>query len=141
ETEGTLLLPKFELDYEVILNDPLRELGMTTAFNLDEAEFPNMTQGDDDIAISEVKQKSCVKVNEEGTEAAASTSSEMETTSFNPDSFKMSMNRPFFFTITDNETGAILFMGSMSEPPAVEEYIIEILFLLDKHRNDESNNH
>jgi len=121
ETEGTLLLPKFELDYEVILNDPLRELGMTTAFNLDEAEFPNMTQGDDDIAISEVKQKSCVKVNEEGTEAAASTSSEMETTSFNPDSFKMSVNRPFFFTITDNETGAILFMGSMSEPPAVEE--------------------
>jgi len=121
ETEGTLLLPKFELEYEVILNDPLRKLGMKTAFDLGKAEFPNMTQGNDEIAISEVKQKSYVMVNEEGTEAAAATSSEMETTSFNPDSFEMSVNRPFFFTITDNKTGAILFMGSISEPPRIEE--------------------
>lgn len=121
ETEGTLMLPKFELEYEVDLNDPLTELGMKTAFDTEEANFPNISMGDEQIFISDVKQKSYVKVNEEGTEAAAATETDMEVTSFNPDTFDMIVDRPFFFTITDNDTGTILFMGSMANPPEVKE--------------------
>jgi len=121
ETEGTLMLPKFELEYEVLLNDPLTELGMNTAFDTEKAEFPNITEGNDQIFISDVKQKSYVKVNEEGTEAAAATSTEMEVTSFNPDIFQMIVNRPFFFTITDSDTGTILFMGSIANPPEIKD--------------------
>src|SRR5690625_5179 len=121
ETEGTLMLPKFELEYEVLLNDPLTELGMNTAFDTEKAEFPNITKGNDQIFISDVKQKSYVKVNEEGTEAAAATSTEMEVTSFNPDTFQMIVDRPFFFTITDSDTGTILFMGSIANPPEIKD--------------------
>lgn len=122
-TEGMLMLPKFELDYEVILNDPLIELGMETAFHRNAANFSNMVQEDEQLFISKVKQKSYVKVNEEGTEAAAATSVEVVMESYNPNDspFQMIVDRPFFFTITDNETRTILFMGSISNPPEIEE--------------------
>ena len=120
ETEGVLMLPKFELDYEVILNDTLVELGMATAFDEEHANFSKMVQGEDRLWIDKVKQKSYIKVNEEGTEAAAATSVEMKTVSANLDAFQMVVDRPFFLTITDNETGVILFMGAISYPPEIE---------------------
>jgi serpin B len=58
-----------------------------------------------------------VEVNEEGTEAAAVTSVGMMRASFIPNrSFSMVVDRPFFCAIRDNQTGAILFMGSIVEP-------------------------
>ncbi|HLR69270.1 MAG TPA: serpin family protein, partial [Virgibacillus sp.] len=64
---------------------------------------------------SQVKQKTFIDVNEEGTEASAATSVEMETTSASIDEpFHMEVNRPFFITIVDEETEAILFMGSIN---------------------------
>jgi serpin B len=53
-----------------------------------------------------------VEVNEEGTEAAAVTGVSM--TRGIPD--EMIVNRPFFLVIRDNQTGTILFMGSIVEP-------------------------
>lgn len=117
ESKGTVLLPKFELEYEVILNDTLYELGMETAFDRNAANFSHMIEQDDSIWIDQVKQKTFIEVNEEGTEAAAATSIEMETTSAPAaDPFYMEVNRPFFFTLTDKETGSILFMGEISNP-------------------------
>lgn len=121
KTEGTLMMPKFELEYEVLLNDPLIELGMGSAFDAEKADFPNLTEGEEDLFISEVKQKTYVKVNEEGTEAAAATSVAIVMSSANLDTFHMTVDRPFFFTITENETGAILFMGSVSSPPVAKK--------------------
>jgi serpin B len=115
EAKGTVLLPKFELEYEVILNDTLHQLGMEAAFNRNDADFSHMIKEEDSIWIDQVKQKTFIEVNEEGTEAAAATSIEMETTSLPAaDPFYMEVNRPFFFTITDKETGSILFMGEIS---------------------------
>src|SRR5699024_10466502 len=107
ETEGVLRLPKFKLDYEVILNKVLVDLGMNTAFDEEHANFSKMVQDEDLLWIDKVKQKSYIKVNEEGTEAAAATSVEMKTVSANLDAFQMVVDRPFFLTITDNETGVI----------------------------------
>lgn len=117
EQEGMLQFPKFTLEYETLLNEPLQRLGMVNAFS-EEANFNNMIADDGVFFISEVKQKSFIEVQEEGTEAAAVTSVTVETTAFNPEdeTFYMSVNRPFFFTITDEETETVLFMGKIENP-------------------------
>lgn len=114
--EGTILLPKFKLEYETELNDTLKKLGMESAFYKD-AHFTKMIQEPDPIWIDKVKQKTYLDVNEEGTEAAAVTSVEMVTESSVADPpFYMEVNRPFFITLTDDETGTILFMGKINNP-------------------------
>src|SRR5690606_24978943 len=103
--------PKFQMDYEVELNELLQDLGMKTAFHHD-ANFSKMIYGDDPVWISKVKQKTFIDVNEEGTEAAAATSVEMvKESSIVEDVFYMEVNRPFFVAITEDLTGSILFMG------------------------------
>ena len=54
---------------------------MTTAFDENSADFSNMIEEDDPLWISQVKQKTFIDVNEEGTEAAAVTSVEVKTES------------------------------------------------------------
>ncbi|WP_284037335.1 serpin family protein [Neobacillus sp. 114] len=116
EKKGTVLLPKFQLEYEVILNDPLKNLGMETAFDT-RANFSKMVKETDPIMISEVKQKTFIDVNEAGTEAAAATSVQMVKESASIDNpFFIEVNRPFFMAITEEESGTILFMGLISDP-------------------------
>ena len=115
EREGTLELPRFKLDYDVELNDPLKALGMKSAFTR-AADFSAMAG--EPLYISAVKQKSFVDVNEEGTEAAVVTTVNMAGMAIiapvKP--FEMIVDRPFFFVIADNQTGSILFMGVVHDP-------------------------
>jgi serpin B len=113
--EGSISLPRFKSEYEIELNDALSALGMGEAFQ-DRANFSKMFQPPQQVAISQVKHKAIVEVNEEGTVAAAVTSIQMRTTSLGPPPFQMVVDRPFFFAIRDKESGAILFMGSIAEP-------------------------
>jgi len=116
---GTVHMPKFELEYDIVLNDVLQELGLEHAFS-DQADFSSLVEESEALRISEVKQKTFLDVNEKGTEAAAATSVEIEETSLIIDEeFDMHIDRPFVFTITDTETDAILFLGKIEEPPEV----------------------
>jgi serine protease inhibitor len=116
EKEGTVMLPKFKLEHEILLNDTLKELGMTTAFETG-ANFSRMIEEKEALSISKVKQKTFIDVNEEGTEAAAVTSVEIVKESASLDKpFHMEINRPFIIIISDNKTGAIIFLGSISNP-------------------------
>jgi serine protease inhibitor len=112
--KGFIRLPRFKTDYEVTLNDALKSLGMEEAFS-NKANFSGMGKN---FAISQVKHKTFVEVNEEGTEAAAATSVGIVTTSLRdePEPFRMIVDRPFFCVIRDNQTGNVLFMGSIIEP-------------------------
>jgi serine protease inhibitor len=101
-------MPKFELEYEITLNDVLIALGMGVAFGPG-ADFSKIAPG---IWIGQVKHKSFVEVNEEGTEAAAVTSVAMIDSA--PPSFWV--NRPFVFAIRERFSGTILFMGLVMEP-------------------------
>ncbi len=103
-----IVLPRFRLEYEVSLNDTLKALGMGIAFNSG-ADFSGMAPS---LFISEVKHKTFVEVNEEGTEAAAVTAV-VGVTSV-PSVFRV--DRPFFFAIYDTTTETILFMGIVTEP-------------------------
>jgi len=113
--EGSLVFPKFKLDYDVILNDPLKAMGMQGAFSGD-ADFSMMA--DQPLFIGEVKQKSYVAVDEEGTEAAAVTTINMFGAAMERPlkSFEMIVDRPFLFVITDTQSQAILFMGIVNDP-------------------------
>ncbi|MEH1932221.1 MAG: serpin family protein [Nostoc sp.] len=112
--KGFIRLPRFKTDYEVTLNDALKSLGMGEAFS-NKANFSGMGKN---FAISEVKHKTFVEVNEEGTEAAAATSVGIVATAFReePEPFRMIVDRPFFCAIRDNQTGSVLFMGSIINP-------------------------
>ncbi len=114
--EGEVGLPRFNFEYETSLNDTLKNLGMEVAFDDSKADFSGMRPIPPRLFISEVKHKSFVEVNEEGTEAAAVTSVEVRLESAMPDYFTMIVDRPFFFAITDDMTGTILFMGSLLQP-------------------------
>ena len=115
EQNGTILLPKFQLEYEAILNDCLVNLGMATAFSQN-ANFMRMIEEINSLTISAVKQKTFIDVNEEGTEAAAITSVAIAETAAPAKSFYMKVNRPFIIVITDDETETILFMGAIANP-------------------------
>ena len=111
--EGNVVLPRFKVEYEIMLNDVLSAMGMEIAFS-DQADFSGMFVKDN-ATISAVKHKAFVEVNEEGTEAAAATAVVMaKTLSLGPGPFRFVADRPFFYAIQDGETGAILFMGILA---------------------------
>ncbi|MCX8037604.1 MAG: serpin family protein [Candidatus Sumerlaeia bacterium] len=115
-TDGDVVLPKFKLEYEKELNDPLKAMSMAVAFDPDKADFSEMTK--EKVFISEVKHKTFVEVNEEGTEAAAATSVGIALTAMpmEQERFTLVVDRPFFVAIRDNQTGMLLFMGGIVEP-------------------------
>ena len=71
------------------------------------------------LFISDVKHKSFVAVNEEGTEAAAVTSVEIGVVSIQPEN--LIFDRPFLFIIWEKSSKTILFMGRLAEPEYAEE--------------------
>lgn len=105
--------PKFKVETQYNLNDPLMNLGMKSAFSKG-ADFSGMT-GEKELFISDVAHKAFVEVSEEGTEAAAATGAVMSKTSL-VKKVEFKADHPFIYLIKDNRTGAILFMGRMNEP-------------------------
>lgn len=111
-TSLELRLPKFRLEYKEELRQALTQLGMGSAFT--NANFGRMLAGGSSgLAISSVKHKTFLEVNEEGTEAAAVTSVSIVTTSLPP---VVQVNRPFLFLIREKSSGAILFIGQITNP-------------------------
>jgi len=114
--EGSVVLPKFKIEYNLELRRPLQALGMKAAFDASSADFSGIAPG---LFISAARQKTFVEVNEEGTEAAAVSAVGVALTSLKPAStpFQMIVDRPFLFLIEDRQKGAILFMGMVLDPP------------------------
>ena len=113
--QGSIQVPRFKLAYETELTRILAQLGMPTAFSR-QADFSGMSTVR--THIDAVKHKTFVDVNEEGTEAAAVTSIGIRATSIAPmdEPFRMTVDRPFFCAIRDNQTGSVLFMGAITNP-------------------------
>jgi serine protease inhibitor len=105
-----IYIPKFALENESGLKDILTTLGMGVAFT-EMADFTKM-YADGGVWIDQVKHKAFVEVNEEGTEAAAATSTSV--TSGMDDVFWA--DHPFLFMIRENHSQTILFMGKLVDP-------------------------
>jgi len=113
-TEGGIHLhfPKLELREHTDLIPPLEQLGLTMPFEVD-ADFSGMT-GTPGLFIDSIEHETYIKVDEVGTEAAAATGSSM-LASHGP---TVVVDRPFLFLIFDGPTGAILFLGLVTDPLA-----------------------
>ena len=114
KAEGDIKIPRFKMDYESSLNDPLKAMGMGVAFERGKADFRGM-RDQNDLYISEVKHKAVVEVNEEGTVAAAATSVTAVQVMALP-KFTFIADHPFLMMIRDRRTDAILFMGVVVDP-------------------------
>lgn len=114
-TQGQLdfSMPKFAIDLETTLAEPLAAQGLGVAFS-SLADFSAMT-GDRSLSISDVVHHAVIKVTEEGTEAAGATAIIFGTTSI-PLTRPLHVDRPFVYFIRDNATGALLFMGHVVDP-------------------------
>jgi serpin B len=116
---GRIALPRFTIEFKASLKRSLATLGMADAFDGNRANFRGMiAAGGANVYIHDVLHKTYIAVNEEGTEAAAATSVEIRVTSaVEPQTpFEMVCDHPFFIAIRDNETGLMLFMGSIVMP-------------------------
>ena len=99
-----LQLPKFELYFSDNLNQILIDLGMYNAFNSELADFSGLRK-DGGLFISRVIHKTYLKVNEQGTEAAAVTAIAMDGAAFPGEEkiYDLKVNRPFLFLLQNSE--------------------------------------
>jgi serine protease inhibitor len=104
--EGHVYLPRFTIEENYILNEILQSLGMENAFS-GAADFTRINK-EGGLFLSEVKHKTWVSVDEEGTEAAAVTSVEVMR---GMAGFQFNANKPFIFAIREKNSGSIMFMG------------------------------
>jgi len=115
KTQVTVQIPKFKYDYRTSLNNPLTNMGLGNAFNPFSADFTGISQ-DDNLFISDVIHQTFIDVNEKGTEAAAVTVIEVSLTSLQPQETFFTADRPFIYSISEKNTGALLFMGKTGIP-------------------------
>lgn len=115
EVGVNLKFPKFDISGIYNLIPVLKTLGMTEAFT-SSADFSRLS--DVNRPISAVYQLSRIKVDEKCTEAAAVTAIEA-TESADPEKVvDFFVDRPFYFTIQNQRTNTILFMGKVTKPGA-----------------------
>ena len=107
-------LPKFKIEYKLLLNDILSSMGMAQSFG-GNADFSNLFVEELSLFISRVLHQSFIEVNEEGAEAAAATVVEIRETSAGPPSH-LSINKPFAFLIREKHSNTILFAGKLLDP-------------------------
>ncbi|KAM7012754.1 leukocyte elastase inhibitor [Tautogolabrus adspersus] len=112
--EVVLKLPKFKLEDDYELNEPLAKLGMADVFCAARADLSGMN-GEGGLFLSTVAHKAFVEVNEEGTEAAAATAGIAAFCMLRPQEH-FTADHPFLFFIRHNKTKSILFLGKFSSP-------------------------
>ena len=111
--KAVLRFPKFtaEFDTEEQLVPVLMRLGMKRAFSPGDANFSNMSN--ESLYVSNFRQKTFVKLDEKGTEAAAVTIADLRKNSAGgSDGLYLNFDRPFVYLIRESSTGAILFIGT-----------------------------
>ena len=109
--EVDLKLPRFETETFQPLVDTMKDLGMPSAFTL-AAEFPWFCNTP--VYISNMFQSAKIKLDEEGTEAAAVTVIEILEAAMPEELKRFHANHPFLYIISEQSTGAIFFIGQYS---------------------------
>ena len=100
-------LPRMELRYDTSIKKPLMNMGMTNAFG--QADFSGISDGA--IKISDIQHITYIKVDEDGTEAAAVTAAYFVNSAGPEQLVEFFVDRPFAYIIKEKSTGMILFMG------------------------------
>jgi len=115
-TRVEVMLPRFTFETDLSLEKVLRSLGVVDAFDAEKADFSGVNGHKNDLYLDAVLHKAFVEVNEEGTEAAAATVSMAKSTGRPPPLPEFMADHPFVFFIRHKTTGAILFLGRLTDP-------------------------
>ncbi len=112
-SEIDVKIPVFETEYESSLKEVFLDMGIYKAFT-DEADFSGMTE-EKRVFLNDVKQKTRIKVDEQGSEAAAvvdmSLKGGMSLNPGEPMVWEFHADHPFIYAITEVSSGAIFFIG------------------------------
>ncbi|MDR0549433.1 MAG: serpin family protein [Deltaproteobacteria bacterium] len=110
-----LALPKFKIVWGTSsLKPALEKMGLTLAFET-RADFSGLAEKAE-LFVGDILQKAFVGVDEKGTEAAAATAAIMPRSAFLGEPINFVADRPFIFLIQEEATGAILFLGRLTDP-------------------------
>ena len=112
-------MPEFSYDYSSTLNDSLKDLGMKTAFDQNNADFRGIAEFDDDknLYISKVIHKTHIEVSRTGTRAAAVTAVMMDAAGacIEEDIKSVTCDRPFAYAIVDLNDNTPVFIGTVND--------------------------
>lgn len=109
-TNLVVVMPKFEIRTHYKLTPYLESLGVTYLFDRRAADLSGIANVGEGLHVDQIMQDAYIRVDEEGTEAAAVTTAVLQSRP------QFVANHPFMFLIQDDKSGAILFMGRMSNP-------------------------
>ncbi len=115
-------IPKFCFRKRIGLNEPLKELGMTSPFSYS-ADFSKIN-GAKDLLLSSVLHETYFSFKENGVTAASATTSQLSLKSIYTPPEKVTpfiADHPFLFLIVDTHSKAILFMGRVVNPEICNE--------------------
>ena len=120
--QAAAALPKFSLAYETHMQDVLKGLGITDAFDPDAADFSALgTAENGNLYMSDVLHSTLLDVNEAGTRGAASTAITTEAGSSGEqedlDVREVTLDRPFVCLVVDRSCGIPIFMGALRALP------------------------
>lgn len=117
-TEGTIVLPKVEATWSDSLVDELKALSITRVFD----QVADLSRLSDvkPLWVDTVTHKTYLRVDEQGTEAAAATEGGVAagTVSSVLEPFRMIVDQPYLMAIVDNASGAVLFLAAVNDPRA-----------------------
>jgi len=126
--EVDVLLPKFEMKSHLGVKAALSAMGVKSAFSNQKADFDKMIIKKLEafrIYISEIYHDAWIDVHEEGTEAAAATSTVHYSFGCSaaprPMLVQFHADHPFLFMIVHNESRSILFAGWISNPKEIAQ--------------------
>ncbi len=112
-------LPRFSFDSGDDLIPVMEKLNVVSAFDADKADFSKMTD-EEGFFIDVFRQKAIIRVDEEGTVAAAATGG-WGVGGRPPEPKKFYADRPFLFLIRENTDNGILFMGRVHHPEKIAD--------------------
>ncbi|ERE72677.1 roquin [Cricetulus griseus] len=117
ETMLVVHMPRFRTEDSFSLKEQLQDMGLVDLFNPDKAQLPGIVaEGRNDLYVSDAFHKAFLEVNEEGSEAAASTAVVIAGRSLNPNRVTFKANRPFLVLIREVALNTIIFMGRVANP-------------------------
>ncbi|MFO0746960.1 MAG: serpin family protein [Myxococcota bacterium] len=119
-----LSLPVFEIaPHTLALSAELKALGMTLPFDEVQADFTKIARSPEDrLTLGEIFHDTVVRVDETGTEAAATTAGVMHNIGALPGQpWPFVVDHPFLFAVIDTKTGLVLFAGHVYEPKSAPE--------------------
>ena len=105
-----VVMPKFEIRTHYKLAPHLESLGVTHLFDRHAVDLSGIANVGENLHVDQILQDAYIMVNEEGTEAAAVTAAVLQSR------LHLVMDHPFMFLIQDDKSGAILFVGRVSDP-------------------------